>query len=147
MTVKIVQKENVEPQPLSDSELVRQRMIAIINGEAKATPSAQIQAARVLLDCGQEDPFAGETVTSMFTALQEVAISLRSDSKNKRANREATLLDAIQVAPKGLNRPTAAELLGCSQSTAYACFKRLQAAGRASVTGKGKATRWVSVDR
>ena len=130
--------------PESDAELVRRTMLTII-ADTAATASAKVQASKVLLSVGQENPLAAETVDSLYQALQDGVKALQSEHGNRDRTREDVLLDALRDAPKGITRPDAADLLECAPTTAYNSFRKLASQGRASSVGRGRATRWVAV--
>lgn len=149
MAIEIVQQMAVDQDgERSDRDIVRDRMLDIVEGRVKATPTARIQAARVLLEVGQENPAAREQVTSLWDALRDADATLAATAGATGADaiRRDTLLRAMRQSPDGIGRADARDLLECSDRTAYTVFISLRDAGLASRVGRGSASRWVAVE-
>ena len=142
ITRKARRTNSSAPSEVSDKEIVRKTLLAIIQNP-DSTDTATIQASRLLLDCGQENPQAEAKVASLFDAVRDTAQAMKKSGTvgGKRGHTEK-LLAVLQEHPDGIAPGGAAERLVLKITSARNAFARLRKEGRAHASGSTNNRLW-----
>ena len=129
----------------SDQELVRTTLLGIINGKDNATPYARIQASKLLLDIGQENPDSEVAVGTLYDTVRDALQGIQDAIPTVTPSNADRLLAALQEFPKGLSKADALDLLDLTSAQVYRAYKVLEDQGLATFTGASRARRWIAV--